>query len=414
MNQKEPLVSIGLPVYNGENYIHGALQSLLKQDYSNFELIISDNASTDKTSEICRDYQKRDERIKFYCNNNNCGAAFNFNKVYNLAKGKYFMWAAHDDLWANTYIRKCVDKAAVLCCSEIMFIDEFGQDVGRKYRNLNTVGMDWTRRVHEFILRDGWYAIYGLIRKQVLQKTRLFSTEYGTDVILLMELLLLGEFAKVEEPLFAYRVIPHSKTAEDYIFQISSNRVSQEVPMPYTGMARNLLKVISNSSLNITQKKELQYEFIEALSSQRVGLHKRILKEGPLSTSQVWSPCQVREYITTVLMAENLEEGIKNYNINGFCIKKQLKDRPVYIWGTGKAGHDVLSWLKENDITITGFLDSDRRKWDTATNGLSIHSPEILKKKAAAKPFVIIGSMYVDEIKRMLIDWEYQWDQDFI
>jgi glycosyltransferase involved in cell wall biosynthesis len=97
MTGDKPLVSIGMPVYNGEKYLRQALDSLLTQTYENFELIISDNASTDGTQEICLEYAARDKRIQYHQNIYNRGAVWNFNKVLELASGEYFMWAAYDD-----------------------------------------------------------------------------------------------------------------------------------------------------------------------------------------------------------------------------------------------------------------------------------------------------------------------------
>src|SRR4029453_11577973 len=96
--RSSPKVSIGLPVYNGEPHLRGAIESVLGQDYSNLELIISDNASTDGTWDLCRGFAERDSRVRMYHNDTNIGAAAKFNRVFELASGPYFVWAAHDDL----------------------------------------------------------------------------------------------------------------------------------------------------------------------------------------------------------------------------------------------------------------------------------------------------------------------------
>lgn len=101
------LVSIGMPVYNAASCIRESLESLLGQSYKNFELIISDNASTDNTEKICRSYAKKDKRIRYIRQKENIGAVNNFNFVLKEAQGKYFMWAADDDLWDRNYI-KCI------------------------------------------------------------------------------------------------------------------------------------------------------------------------------------------------------------------------------------------------------------------------------------------------------------------
>lgn len=108
MADRKSLVSIGMPVYNGERYIVEALDSLLAQDYENFELIISDNASTDRTQGICLEYTSRDKRIRYYRNETNMGALWNFNRVFELSSGEYFMWASHDDLWRPHFISELV------------------------------------------------------------------------------------------------------------------------------------------------------------------------------------------------------------------------------------------------------------------------------------------------------------------
>ena len=98
-----------MPVYNGQNYIVQALDSLLSQTYSDFELIISDNASTDSTQDICKDYASRDARISYVRQVENLGAIPNFNRVFELSRGQYFKWASHDDLCEPTCLERCVE-----------------------------------------------------------------------------------------------------------------------------------------------------------------------------------------------------------------------------------------------------------------------------------------------------------------
>ena len=93
-----PRVSIGLPVYNGDRYLRETIEGLLNQTFSDFELVICDNASTDRTQDICNEYCLLDKRVRYYRNNENIGAGKNFNKAFSLSQGKYFKWAACDDL----------------------------------------------------------------------------------------------------------------------------------------------------------------------------------------------------------------------------------------------------------------------------------------------------------------------------
>ena len=103
IKDNKPLVSIGMPVYNSEKHIRRALNSLLAQDYNNFELIISDNASTDNTALFINEYAVRDKRIRFSVTSHNLGVINNFIKVLTMAQGKYFMWASGHDLWQKNY-----------------------------------------------------------------------------------------------------------------------------------------------------------------------------------------------------------------------------------------------------------------------------------------------------------------------
>jgi glycosyltransferase involved in cell wall biosynthesis len=104
MSAEIPLVSIGLPVYNGASTLHVAIDSLLAQDYPNFELVISDNDSGDQTAAICKEYQARDKRVRFFHVEMNQGLFWNFKHVVDLAEGEYFMFAAHDDFWQPGFI----------------------------------------------------------------------------------------------------------------------------------------------------------------------------------------------------------------------------------------------------------------------------------------------------------------------
>src|SRR5215469_6919606 len=109
INMSNPKVSIGMPVYNGANYLRSSVPSLLAQDYEDFELLISDNASTDETESICRELAESDGRIRYFRNERNVGAAQNYNKVFRLASGTFFKWAAHDDECHPTMLRRCVE-----------------------------------------------------------------------------------------------------------------------------------------------------------------------------------------------------------------------------------------------------------------------------------------------------------------
>ena len=211
MNTSTPRVTIGLPVYNGQNYLAETMESLLAQTYTDFELVISDNASTDRTEAICREYAVRDERIRYYRQEENVGASANYNRVFELARGVYFKWAAHDDLLAPTYLERCVavldsDPDVVLAYTQAKAIDDQGQVV-KVYPGKHHFSAAAPReRFYEFVLDPHpVVAVFGLMRRDVLGRTRLIGKYAGSDRPLLSELSLLGKFYEVPEHLFFYR-----------------------------------------------------------------------------------------------------------------------------------------------------------------------------------------------------------------
>jgi len=220
MTGNKPFVSIGMPVYNGEKYIRQALDSVLAQDYEHFELIISDNASRDGTAEICQEYAARDTRVRYSCNLTNVGAVDNFNRAFELARGQYFAWLAHDDAWEPTFLTQCLSAfarypSAVLCFPRVQLIDEDGQALETHDENLETVGLTRPNRLRLVLVRfTRCSPFYGLMRSSALRRIRPHANTYGHDLVILAELSVWGEFVQVPEVLFNYRVY-RQKRAED-------------------------------------------------------------------------------------------------------------------------------------------------------------------------------------------------------
>ncbi len=207
----QPTVSLGMPVYNGENYLAATLDSLLAQTCGDFELIIGDNASTDGTEAIARAYAARDPRVRYHRNETNIGASANYNLTFELARGRYFKWAAHDDLCAPTFLERCVaaldrDPGVVLAYTQARAIDGDGHTV-KVYPGKHHFGDPQARvRFYEFVLDPHpVVAVFGVMRREALARTRLIGAYTGSDRPLLSELSLLGKFYEVPEQLFFYR-----------------------------------------------------------------------------------------------------------------------------------------------------------------------------------------------------------------
>lgn len=205
-------VSIGLPVFNGETYIAVAIDSILAQSFPDFELIICDNASTDRTREICECYVAVDPRVRYVRADKNLGAAANFNRVFEMARGEYFKWAAHDDLIAPDWLSRCVealdqDPTAVLCQSGVSEIDEDGIVVGHMDSGLPHVAApERTARFADLVLVDHVCThVFGLMRSDALRRTPRIAAYIASDRVLLAELGLLGRFREIPDRLFFLR-----------------------------------------------------------------------------------------------------------------------------------------------------------------------------------------------------------------
>ncbi len=202
-----------MPIFNGEAFLEQTLQSLLAQDLADFELIISDNASTDRTFEICQEYARRDVRISLMSNEINRGAAWNYNQVFDLARGKYFKWAAADDLYEPSFLRHCVNRLAAskgratLAYAQTILIDGEGRKLGR-YDDRMALGQSTAHQRVAALARDLQLcnAIFGVMRRDVLAATRRIGRYGSADRVLLAELCMRGEIIEVPAPLFYRRI----------------------------------------------------------------------------------------------------------------------------------------------------------------------------------------------------------------
>lgn len=206
-----PRVSIGLPVYNGAAYLEQSIRSVLDQTYTDLELIISDNASTDGTVAIIERLAAKDARIVFLQNDENRGAAWNYNAVFTAATGEFFRWHAHDDWFEPGLIAALVvaldsNPDAVLAHSWTRFVDDDGAFIREFHDDLGATDARPRRRLAEIVRRLTFCnAVFGLIRRTTLADTALIASFPGSDVSLLYELAVRGQFKVVPELLYVRR-----------------------------------------------------------------------------------------------------------------------------------------------------------------------------------------------------------------
>lgn len=286
MNERHtPRVSIGLPVYNGENFIADAIDGLLAQTFTDFELIITDNASSDRTEEICREYARRDSRIAYFRSEENQGAAKNFNNAFQLAHGEYFKWAAHDDSHKPEFIEKCVavldsDPSLVICFSRTEFIDQDGVSLGEYKPPIDFLTAS-RRELFRLYAVSGHIPneVFGLIRSSALRNSPLIGGYVGSDLVLLGVLALQGGFHMIDEILFIHRehtqraaVVSGSEGFTNWYDSSKSGRFA----MPFWRRIFENTKSVIGSPIRFTDKFPYLWEICRTANWNRSSLWEDI------------------------------------------------------------------------------------------------------------------------------------------
>jgi glycosyltransferase involved in cell wall biosynthesis len=288
-----PRLSIGLPVYNGESYLAESIESLLGQTYDNFELIISDNASTDGTAGICRRYGKQDSRIRYVRQPRNIGAAPNHNYVVEQARGELFKWASHDDLYARDLLKFCVDALdefphVVLAHSWTATIDDAGVVKAVRYP-LATAAPQAADRFRSLLFGSGGDDTCGVMRTSVLRRTPLLASYHHSDRTLVCELVLHGPFYQVPDWLYFRR--DHSKRAERAFKTVRTwcanldPRRADSLRNPtirlYAEYIGGFIAGIRRAPLSAAEKRECYYQLARWLTSRNIPGRGRNVHEQP-------------------------------------------------------------------------------------------------------------------------------------
>jgi glycosyltransferase involved in cell wall biosynthesis len=212
VREDAPLLSVGLPVYNGLPYLEQALESLCQQDLEDVEIIVCDNASSDGTGDLVRELAVRDPRIRYVRNPLNLGSSNNHNKAFSLARGRYFRWAASDDFVSAGVLSRCVraledDPTRILAFPETVLVDARGTRL-RSYDD----GDGWSAATpaerFEFSFSQWGYCnvVYGVVHSDVLRQTRLLGSYPGSDLVLQADLAIRGGFTRIRGEYYHRRI----------------------------------------------------------------------------------------------------------------------------------------------------------------------------------------------------------------
>jgi glycosyltransferase involved in cell wall biosynthesis len=258
-----PPLTVGLPVYNGENFVQEALDSLLGQTFTDFELVISDNHSTDRTEEICRAYAARDPRVRYLRQPRNLGAIPNHNLLVGQARTPYFKWAAHDDVYGPELLALCVavldeHPDVVLSHVDKALIDEEGTVIQKFDYELDTGSTDPVARFRSLVVADGADDEYGVMRTDVLRRVRPKDSYHHNARPFIAEIAFRGRFHQVPELLYFRRDHPERGDRRATISSLSANldpkRAGQGTARLMAEYAYRYFEVVARAPISRSQK----------------------------------------------------------------------------------------------------------------------------------------------------------------
>jgi glycosyltransferase involved in cell wall biosynthesis len=291
-----PRLSIGLPVYNGDKYLSESLEALLGQTYTEFELIISDNASTDGTAEICQHYAKQDSRIRYFRQRHNIGCAPNHNLVFAQARGELFKSASHDDLYASDLVERCIDALdedprVVLAHSWSALIDSSGAVTQLVDYPVATHATRAPDRLRSMLL-DGWGDDEGgVVRAEVLRRAAPHGSYHFADRTFTVELALHGPFYMVPDWLYFRRSHSEQGGRNTSVRARCTNldprradRLRHPTARLYAEYMWALVDAIRRAPLSTAERTECYRIFAHWVASRILPVVARAIRGGELST----------------------------------------------------------------------------------------------------------------------------------
>jgi glycosyltransferase involved in cell wall biosynthesis len=262
-----PRVSIGLPVYNGENFLEDAARSVLGQTFDDLELVICDNASTDRTREIAASLAAGDRRVRYFRNERNLGAAPNYNRTWHESRGELFKWLSHDDRLAPGYVAATVaalDAApdAVLCNTIVDYIDEHGTVFAAYDSDLRAAsGPDPVARFAAMVLRShSCVDFFGMTRRRAMEDSLLHATFHGADRAFLAQMALRGRLLQLPEHLVQMREHRQRYTRQQADARAralwhDSSGGGQPVALPTFRLYREYMRLVAHEALTPAQRR---------------------------------------------------------------------------------------------------------------------------------------------------------------
>lgn len=299
------MVSFGLPVYNAQKYLRRLFNSLLAQDYSNFEVVVSDNASTDSTPDICKEYISRGLPIRYHRNSENIGQIANFNRVLELSRGRYFRWIGSDDWLETSYTGQCVEQleAHPEQVGVTTYQDHITDEGERDYQEYTGKRLDSPlphlrfRQMVWFMTAHYGYIdpIYTMMRRDMLMTTQKIRPIARMDQVLSVEIALLGAFGHIPQCLSHRRREDFSRTSAEELSGRYQPGTKKNLVDPILGVATAFGSVVWKSNLNTSAKLsclEAIVEFTGKRASRKFYLHGRAIARS--LRRRLWSAAEAK------------------------------------------------------------------------------------------------------------------------
>ena len=312
-----PRLSIGLPVYNGENFLAESIESLLGQTYEDFELIISDNTSNDGTEDICRTYAAQDSRIRYIRQQHNIGSAPNHNFVIKQARGELFKHASHDDLYARDLLTLCIaaldeHPQVVLAHSWSAVIDSSGAITELVEYPVDTAAPRAPDRLRSMLF-DGWGDDEGgVIRTEVLRRTPLHASYHFADRTFTAEIALHGPFYMVPDWLYFRR--EHAgqggkkgnvRTRCAHMDPRRASRLTNPTIRLYTEYIWGYFSAIRHAPLSPAERRECYRVLASFVSSRALPVAQRTLSRSGLHAGEPRVPAPPDMSIDAVVAGQS-------------------------------------------------------------------------------------------------------------
>jgi glycosyltransferase involved in cell wall biosynthesis len=290
-----PRLGIGLPVHNGERYLPSVLECLRRQTYTDFEVTVCDNASTDATARIVRAVAAVDPRFRYVRNETNIGAPGNFNRVFALSRAELYAWVAADDEYDPAYFQRCVELLderpdAVGAFTKVRLIDGEGAPLGLPAELIRLDHPDPAVRFADLAsFRHSCFSVFGVYRRAAIARTRGLLPFWNADRVLLAELALQGPVAVYPAPLYLNRQHTSrltSRAARRDIRDYTSEPAPRALTWYYAGQ---LWKAIQHADIDEAQRRRLQRAFA-SWTLQNPGKLARSAVRGALESARDLTP----------------------------------------------------------------------------------------------------------------------------